>query len=313
MITLNTDKGYIRIESWDDIATRPGFTVDIDPRTVQLKSIIGSYNFKDRFPCGLSTCHQPHGKGYVVVATDGRETNIGSVCGKRYFGVEFKRMRNAFDLDLRHSEYRERLHALKHAAPKYSAEVDALKGGEWGALRIQGLLSQITGARIGVVPTKVADAVRQARRRGDGGIYIARRANAAERGMANVFIDRAGRERRMPAAEFVDEQVGQLEGFAALAAENDIRAVLVLRIEPFLADLARADIDVLAPKDLTRLHKRSESLGSDLEQLKAILAQGRRLFQRENIEQLARFAETPAERRAFAQFLEALPREAVAA
>src|SRR3546814_995823 len=85
MITINGEKGFVRIESWDDIESRPGFAKDIDPRSVKLKAIIGSYTFSDYIPCGLSTCHQPHGNGFLVVTVDGRETNIGRICGKRHF------------------------------------------------------------------------------------------------------------------------------------------------------------------------------------------------------------------------------------
>src|SRR3546814_4713524 len=82
MITINGEKGFVRIESWDDIESRPGFAKDIDPRSVKLKAIIGSYTFSDYIPCGLSTCHQPHGNGFLVVTVDGRETNIGRICGR---------------------------------------------------------------------------------------------------------------------------------------------------------------------------------------------------------------------------------------
>lgn len=59
MITLNHDKGLVRVESWDDIESRPGFTKEIDPKAIKLHAIIGSYVFADYVPCGLSTCHQP--------------------------------------------------------------------------------------------------------------------------------------------------------------------------------------------------------------------------------------------------------------
>jgi hypothetical protein len=43
MIRLNTEKGIVRIESWDDITSRPGFRERIDPKQAKLKAIIGSY------------------------------------------------------------------------------------------------------------------------------------------------------------------------------------------------------------------------------------------------------------------------------
>ena len=71
MITLSRERGFVRIASWNDIESVPGFTADIDPKTVKLKEIIGSYTFDALIPCGLSTCHQPHGNGFLVATADG--------------------------------------------------------------------------------------------------------------------------------------------------------------------------------------------------------------------------------------------------
>src|SRR5579871_2045899 len=114
MITLTTETGLVRIEDWNDVLQRPGFTPNIDPDTVALKAIIGSYAFKTFIPCGLSSCHTPHGRGYLVQAVDGRLTNIGKDCGKKYFSVDFEQMVKIYDRDLRAKERREVLVAFQH-------------------------------------------------------------------------------------------------------------------------------------------------------------------------------------------------------
>src|SRR3546814_6138448 len=140
MITINGEKGFVRIESWDDIESRPGFAKDIDPRSVKLKAIIGSYTFSDYIPCGLSTCHQPHGNGFLVVTVDGRETNIGRICGKRHFSVDFVQMRRVFLKDLNAKQNRNFLWELKHRLPSVTAEIDALKSQPYGANWIHPLI-----------------------------------------------------------------------------------------------------------------------------------------------------------------------------
>ena len=57
---------------------------DLDPSQHKLKQILGHYIEKEWKPCGLSNCHQLHGKGYYVVTESGLETNIGKDCGKKY-------------------------------------------------------------------------------------------------------------------------------------------------------------------------------------------------------------------------------------
>ena len=72
MITLNSDNGLVLVERWNDITTRPGFDGNLDPTAVELESILGSYVFRDSIICGLSSCRQPHGNGYLVKANNGR-------------------------------------------------------------------------------------------------------------------------------------------------------------------------------------------------------------------------------------------------
>ena len=100
MITLNNGRELIRIDKWQDVLDLPGYTEIVDPATVRLKDIIGNYVERDPVLCGLSTCRQPHGRGYLVVAEDGRVTNIGHVCGKNTFSVEFQAMANRFNQTL---------------------------------------------------------------------------------------------------------------------------------------------------------------------------------------------------------------------
>ena len=90
MIVLNTGKELVRLESWADIEGRPGYSDNLDPSQHKLSAILGQYAFSAQIRCGLSNCHTPHHRGYLVVTQSGRETNIGKDCGKTYFGVDFE-------------------------------------------------------------------------------------------------------------------------------------------------------------------------------------------------------------------------------
>lgn len=64
----------------------------------ELLDIVADYNFPeiDTVKCGISGCRTPHRKGYLVSTSDGLETNIGNVCGKKNLGAVFVEKRNAF-------------------------------------------------------------------------------------------------------------------------------------------------------------------------------------------------------------------------
>lgn len=305
MITLNSDKGLVRIESWDDIASRPGFTAHVDPKAVKLKEIIGSYAFDALIPCGLSTCHQPHGNGFLVVTEGGNETNIGRICGKRHFSVEFTQMSRIFLRAVRAQQNREFLWEVKHRLPSIAAEVAALKSGKNGASWIYPCINLLTGMS-GALPVPITNAVRQAIRRGDGVLTIQRAATHEERDTRAAAAVVKGLERRDRISAFVEEQVGRLEGFTALAPGSGLRDILGV-IEPFLSTLPDTDIDSLPDKQLRELSKVGSELDANLERLRTVIAIGRRLLMRQNVQQLARFATSRAETQLFERFLRDLP------
>ncbi|MBP6749745.1 MAG: hypothetical protein KA144_08900 [Xanthomonadaceae bacterium] len=173
MITLNSERGLQRIESWDDILSTPGFTTHVDLRTVKLKEIIGSY--------------------------------------------------------------REALAAA----------------------------TEVTGL-----------------------------------------------DRRNRISGFVEVQVGQLDGFAAIAAGNGLKEI-VGSIEPFVATLAEANIDTLSDKQLRELPKIGGELEPNLARLRVVAAAGRRLLVRQNIQQLAQFLMMREDIRAFGLFVRDLPPQEV--
>lgn len=306
MITLNTERGLQHIASWDDITSVAGFTASIDPKTVKLKEIIGSYTFDALIPCGLSTCHQPHGNGFLVAAADGRVTNIGRICGKTHFSVEFTQMSRIYLAGVRAQQNRQFLGELKHRLPAITLEVADLKSGQNGASWIYSRINQLTGHSV-LLPAPITNAVRQSVRRGDGMLMIERKATKQEREDRAAAVDVKGLEHLRRNVSFaVEERAGQLDGFAAIAPGNDLRSILKA-IETFLSVLPEADIDSMPDKQLRELSKVGGELDANLERLRTLIAAGRRLLMRQNLQQLSQFATSRAETRQFDQFLRALP------
>lgn len=303
MITLNGERGLQRIESWDDILGTPGFATHVDPKTVKLKEIIGSYAFGTLIPCGLSTCQQPHANGFLVLAADGRVTNLGRICGQRHFSVEFTQMSRVFLAAVRAQNNREFLWEVKNRLPTITAEVTVIRNEQHGASWINTRINQLTG-KSGSLPQPIVNAVRQAIRRGDGALVVERAATDEERAAASPDVK--GLEHMRRSIGFVEERVGQLDGYAALATGNGLKEI-VGAIEPFAATLADADIDSLPDNRLRELSKLGSELEPNLARLRTVVAAGKRLLVRQNIQQLSRFATSRAEEKLFALFLRDLP------
>ena len=45
MIILNTERGFIEVESWEDIKSLPGFVENLNPAEHELDAAIGFYPF----------------------------------------------------------------------------------------------------------------------------------------------------------------------------------------------------------------------------------------------------------------------------
>lgn len=77
-----------------DLRKRPLYREIVDEKRVRPIKALFHYHFGEDYPCGLSSCRTTHRHGYLVETDDGKETNIGCDCGRRYFGDSFQVMVN---------------------------------------------------------------------------------------------------------------------------------------------------------------------------------------------------------------------------
>jgi len=301
LITLNTERGLVRLETWDEVETIAGYTRNVDPSASTLKSIIGSYRFPDLVVCGLSNCHHKHFRGYIVSIENGQVTNIGHQGGKTHFGVEFEKMSLTFDRDLREKEHRETLQAFKYRIDEYTAEVERLKsdvkGGNWLNKQITNLTRQGRAIPDGVL--RVLNEMIRTR----SPVLVRRRlATAREIELSNAMRHSPGDKDRIEEnkgsqsrPKMVEEDVGFLDGFTVLYPENDIRKLLVLETEIPLRDLAALDINTATRHELNRWAKWTGEVDTRLRQCREIIGHGRDFFRRNNIAKLAEITESDTE------------------
>lgn len=301
MITLNTNQGLVRIQTWEEVETAAGFTAVLDPKASPLKSILGSYAFPDRHPCGLSSCRTGHGMGYLVQTARGEVTNIGHQCGEKHFSVTFTRMAKAYERDLRAKEQREDLVALQHRVPELLDRIEAMKAGPTGATWIVRTLTGLKERTHGL-PERVLARVNALVRARDGTLTVGREATPEE-----VAQLRARGQRVGPGPTYVDDVVGHLDGLAALYPQNDLRDLLVKRTSTYLQDLAGLDIATLPDKHRKTLAKDVLDIEPALAQAAEAIAQGQRLLTKANIGQLAEIAHSKEDRRQVLAFAGTLP------
>lgn len=278
MITLNADKGLIRVESWDDIQARPGFVCDLDPAQHALESIIGRYVFKAKIRCGLSNCHTPHAKGYIVVTRNGRETNIGKDCGKAYFGVDFETLSRRFDRDITEKENREQLWSFSFQLEELKNRISEMRGtqngADWVYKNTRALLSPNRGCPEEVV--RRISAMIKARQN-----LLSTQREATLQEIENL---EARQGRRLPRPYYLDEPVAEIAGVDALYPENDLRSLLILDVEEKIKSFEEKDIDSLDYEALRYWVKWVGSIEKTIDHASDVVSYGRRLLQPQNLQ-----------------------------
>lgn len=278
MITLNTDRGLITVQSWDDVANLAGYTPNLDHEEHVLASIIGRYVFPDKVKCGLAGCHTPHNRGYVVTTQSGPVTNIGKDCGKKHFGVCFEELSRGFEHLVQEKEMRERLATFAIGIDELEDTLHELLNGEraagWVNKRVRALQ-----ARGGDVPDTVIRHLADMARSGSGTLSREREARTEE-----IDALRAtGARTNNP--HYVQEPIGDIAGTQALYPEHDLRRVLIVEIDEPLKVFKALNIDTMSFQQLKHWTKWHAGVESNLETARGAVSYGQALLSLPNLEQ----------------------------
>ncbi len=299
MIVLNKTKELVRVESWEDIQTRPGFTDNLDPKAQKLSAIIGQYVFADKIRCGLSDCHTLHLKGYLVVTESGQETNIGKDCGKKYFGADFVAMAVNFDRDMRDKEARERLWSLSFRLDEIKATIKDIREGKRGADWIQRTLCQLVDPR-GQVPTVVVRSISTMLKNGVTTLTKERETTAKERETQEALTGKP--------QQTVTEKIADIAGLHALNEANDLRKILILGLEEKIKAFELLKIDTMTSKNLATWSRWAGTVDQSIDAARRSIKAGLILLTKANLEPFMQIVEKEEERKSFLKYLKSLSR-----
>ncbi|MFJ3044778.1 hypothetical protein ACIPEN_03000 [Herbaspirillum chlorophenolicum] len=301
MITINAAKGPIKVECWEDVLERAGFTPNLDPTQHKLDSVIGRYVFGDMVKCGLSNCHTQHARGYIVATTSGLETNIGKDCGKRYFGLDFDHMAKQFDIDMTAYENRDILWSFSFQVEELEEKITALrttnKGADWVNKNASALMNPAK------LPLPITRQLSKLVKQRSGTYTVDREANPEE---LDEMEAKAGRKLIRP--QYVTDYEVNIRGIEALYPENNLRELLVLQLLDELKAFKELAIDNLSNTQLSRWKMWATSVDLTLEKAIVSIEYGRVLLIKENLEPLSRLENLNAngELERFLAFLEQL-------
>lgn len=298
MITLNNERGFVKVEDWQEIEELPGFTDHLDHNKHELKDIIGRYIFKDFIKCGLASCHKAHGKGYIVSTKSGPVTNIGHYCGKNHFKIEFEQLSKAFEKDVQMHNYRENIGIFLVRSDYYWDEIRKIRNGSGGADSMY-KTSKYLLSMSSACPEEAVSVFLSMVKRRDSNIIKSRVATEQE---ANDIEEL--QNKKLPRPYYVEERVGELQGLAFLYPENNLRDLLVVDLEQGFKAIIDLDVDNGQFKDLKNWSEWCLSVEAKIERARQVVLLGVRLLNKANLEKIKELIEGPSKKKEYQKFLD---------
>lgn len=300
MITINSERGWQRIKTWDDVISTPGYTDTVNPNQVELDKPIGRYIEPEEKICGLTTCHRRHNRGYLISIKGGAITNIGKDCGRTHFGVEFESMARLMDREIELQDRREGLQAAQSQVPGFQEAAELMMFDERGARWANKAMTALNRAN----PSEtIARELLHAQRTQRPEIELSRPATKEEVDLmvASERISKA--EAAKP--QHITETIGTLGGLQALSVWPELRAILVEDLRPKLERLAGLALGELTGPELNHWAKWASEVPQKLDRAQTVLTYCRAFLQADNLLQLEKLEPEPEIRREYRRFIKA--------
>ena len=109
----------ITLRTWDDIFNRLDYRSPVGANKFRFLRITAVYSVKEQSArCGISDCQQDHGRGFLVITSDEKETNLCEACGQRLLDSTFNNSTNILQGTARVREQKIRLNKVLSTAMK---------------------------------------------------------------------------------------------------------------------------------------------------------------------------------------------------
>ncbi|MBC3211395.1 hypothetical protein [Serratia fonticola] len=276
MIYLQQGEEFIEVDDWQVISSRASYKPDLNIKDRNLEKIIGYYELPEKLKCGLSSCHTPHLRGYVVQTDDGCETNIGNACGKKYFDVVFEQMSKDFINALEFAKLKIQLSEAKKDIFPLWQKVNALAVGhknvEW-AIRWH---EKINNADL--VGYAAYRLLREMFAANSGNVMSTREPTREEIELAQV----SGRAM----LQSVDVVVGFVSDIGFMSPDNDLKKLYHNDLRGTVQALQDCDINKLSRTQMQPIAKGLNALDTNIAKTQDWVNIARQFFVKENLAQL---------------------------
>lgn len=303
MITLKKDRELVRLESWSQLEEMAGFLSGLNPNEMELKEIIGRYTGEHgTVQCGLTNCRTPHSKGYIVVTTTGNITNIGNVCGKKYFGVNFETLSIQLNKDLDDQENREYIshfifsdfNTIHNWIITTKKEISDLN---------RALTILKTGKNIpNAIKTKLNNMVKTQNHQ----LTIERELTDEEKKAQKYMEVNSSTKSSKNTSNFTTQVIANVIGIEALYLENDLKKLLVDELEMELNQIQLAKIDSLSSVKLKTLAKFIGTIPTQKKKIETAINFGKQFLTHKNLIMFEKILDSNDDKELWRNFLSSI-------
>ena len=301
MITLTNERGLIyNPKSWDEIEAIPGYVKGLNSCEHKLKAIIGSYDLKS-IHCGLSECNRAHDKGYIAQTIKGSVTNIGHICGSKYFGVDFTTYANQHKRDVEEQFNRELLTRFVNTLEVLENEVVKLRKGECGADWIYKTSQELIS-----IGKRCPDAVVR-----EVLSMIKSESNTLEK--IRVASDNEvkslemSQSRTLKRPHYVTDKLAIIRGLETLHETYDLKSLLITDLSENIKSFKLLKVDNLSHSELNHWAKWVKSIESTKEKIQHSMSAGMSLLRHSNLKPFIEIITSQEDISQFNKLLETLP------
>lgn len=283
----------IEIKSAEDFVSRPSYREVLDfgeSSGRELLDVLGAYIFPDTksVKCGIRNCRTPHRRGYLISTTDGLETNIGNVCGKKHLGAVFTQKASQYRKRQTHLRNVEQIRSIRQRIKSMRHQLDSLKAAAERIAKLKIILNRSHPHLVRVLTSrsKLNDAVLRVR--------VPMTREEAERQYVHVAKENADGKVQTFDAWLAKgwpkktEVAGQLSGLSFWAGDlhHTLRKELLSPAEE-LQKISDDEVEQLSLRKLNEYSRWAQQLDAILDRATFVVNEGERFFSAENIQRLS--------------------------
>lgn len=250
MLYIKEGSVLVKLDSWEQVYSRPSYVVDLDLKGKALNELIGFYKDEPPRTCGIKSCHNAHKKGAIVVTEDGLETCIGHMCGSAIFKEKFETLIKNIEKEVDFEVYKETVTNKKSKIFEYWQKAAELTVGANSVLKLADKIEQLrdplaVGRYASMELTRMA-ANRQTK------VVSEQFLSEKKKDFDDIDSDEKDKVERVV--------IGQIQHIEILSRDNDLKKLYYEEIDHVLTSLQYTDLNNISPRQLLNIGRRAAML-----------------------------------------------------